>query len=127
MTETDALTLSFPAPGTPLSINKANRMHWAAKKRELDKWREAVAWAWIERRRDWHLVKDKPCVVQVHLPFRTHQRRDPHNYTGTTIKALIDALVKQEVWPDDTPEWVSVADPICVVGDVDVLVVLTPR
>lgn len=122
----EKLILRFPAPNTPLSINKANRMHWAAKKRELDPWREEVAAAWLQARRDWNLVKDIPCHVEVHLPFRTRQRRDPHNYTGTVVKAIVDVLVRQGAWPDDTPEWITVRDPVCEIGDT-VEIVLTPR
>lgn len=124
--ESGSLTLRFEAPSTPLSINKANRMHWAAKKRELDPWREQVAWAWLQERKNWSSVKGEPCIVQVVLPFRTKQRRDPHNYTGTVVKALVDTLVKQGVWPDDTPEWVTVADPICEIGT-EARVILTRR
>lgn len=124
--EKPSLTLRFEAPSTPLSINKANRMHWAAKKRELDPWRELVAWAWLQERKNWSDVLGKPCVVQVVLPFRTKQRRDPHNYTGTVVKALVDTLVKQGVWPDDTPEWVTVSDPVCEIGT-EARVVLTVR
>lgn len=121
-----SLTLSFPAPNTPLSINKANRMHWAAKKRHLDPWREETVYAWLQARKDWSEVKGKPCTVEVHLPFKTRQRRDPHNYTGTTIKVIVDSLVRQEVWPDDTPEWVTVLDPVCEIGS-EVRIVLTTR
>jgi len=122
-----SLTLRFPAPNVPLSINKANRMHWAAKKRHLDPWRDETIVAWHQERKNWDLVKDKPCFVQVHLPFRTNQRRDPHNYTGTTVKVIIDSLVRQGAWPDDTAEFVSVLDPICESGSEEVLVVLTTR
>ncbi len=121
-----SLTLTFPPPNTPLSINKANKMHWAAKKRQVDPWREAIGWAWLQERNNWDLVKGKPCSVQVVLPFRTKQRRDPHNYTGTVVKALIDTLVREGVWEDDTPEWVTVLDPVIQIGG-DAKVILTPR
>lgn len=115
--ESSEVVLRFPAPNNPLSINKANRMHWAQKKRELDPWREETAWAWkstkITERR---VVMGKPCNVQVFLPFRTAQRRDPHNYVGTVVKAIVDALVKAGAWPDDTPEWVTVVEPVCKIG-----------
>lgn len=122
-----SLTLSFEAPNTPLSINKANRMHWAAKKRLLDPWRDSTAMAWWEARNLWGEVKGKPCTVEVHLPFRTAQRRDPHNYSSTTIKAIIDSLVRQNVWPDDTPEWVTVIDSVIEVGTTTCRIVLTTR
>lgn len=119
--------LRFPKPNNPLSINKANRMHWAAKKRELDPWRELAGYTWLGlKARERQAVQNKPCTVQVILPFRTAQRRDPHNYVGTVVKAVVDALVKAGAWPDDTPEWVTVLDPVCKIGG-DVLVVLETR
>jgi len=51
-----------------------------------------------------------PVTVQVDLPFRGTRRRDPHNYTSTTIKAVIDGLVDAGVIPDDTPEWATILD-----------------
>jgi hypothetical protein len=59
-----------------------------------------------------------PCTVQVAIPFRTNQRRDPHNYVGTVVKAIVDGLVRAGVWPDDNPDWVTVLEPICYVGSV---------
>ena len=120
-----ALTLSFEAPNPPLSINEANRMkHWAQKARRLKPWRECVTAAWEDSDK---AIKGMPCTVQVILPFRTNQRRDPHNYTGTVVKALVDALVRAGAWPDDTPEWVNVLDPLCEVGTTEVRIVLTER
>lgn len=121
----DSVTLRFPAPNPPLSINRSNRMHWAAKKRALDPWRESVWASWVNCRRK-EKVKNIPCSVRVYLPFSVKRRRDPHNYTGTNVKAIIDALVTCGVWPDDTPEWVRVQDPVCVVNE-DCRVVLVPR
>lgn len=119
-----ATTLRFEAPSPPLSINQANRMHWAQKKRKLDPWRDAAAASWADSDQ---ATRDMPCSVQVILPFRTNQRRDPHNYTGTVIKAVVDALVRAGAWPDDTPEWVSVMDPICEVGTTEARIILTAR
>lgn len=53
-----------------------------------------------------------PIAVQVTLPFRSGRRRDPHNYTGTVVKAIVDGLKDAGLVPDDTPEWVTVLDPI---------------
>jgi len=43
------------------------------------------------------------------------RRRDPSNYYPP-VKAIIDGLVAVMVWPDDTPEWVEVAEPVLRVG-----------
>jgi len=101
-------------------------MHWAAKKRAIDPWRDSVRQAW-ENVTLKNTVKGRPCEVEIHLPFRTKQRRDPHNYTGTNVKAIIDTLVRCGVWPDDTPEWVRVMDPIILIGTTECQVVLTLR
>ena len=106
------LILSFPAPNVPLSENQSRRMHWAARGRRLNPWKDAVGWAWLQvSRPDQKHWTGRPCHVLVDLPFSKGGRRDPHNYIGTNVKALIDALVVQGVWPDDTPEWVTVLEP----------------
>jgi hypothetical protein len=125
----DCLELRFEAPGRPLSINQANRFHWAQRKRELQPWRDAVAVAWKQARPYWHKVKDRKVSVEVLLPFPDKRRRDPHNYVGTVCKALIDELTtKTETigkhtvvawegcWPDDNPEYVSVVEPRIIIG-----------
>lgn len=102
-------------------------MHWAARRRRLDPWKEQVQWAWKFARPYWWKVQDKTCVVQVELPFPDERRRDPHNYTSTMMKVIIDALVTKKkdgvvlwegAWPDDTPEWVETLEPQLVKGDI---------
>lgn len=114
--------LTFTAPTTPLSINRANGMHHGARRRLLKPWHDA-AWATGRNHRSQaartpvgRLVE--PITVQVVLPFRTANRRDPHNYTGTVVKAVVDGLKDAGLVPDDTAEWVTVLDPeILVVRD----------
>ena len=57
-----------------------------------------------------------PTIVQLEIGFSTTRRRDPHNYCGTVLKAVIDALVNKGLWPDDTPEWIGHREPILVKG-----------
>lgn len=61
-------------------------------------------------------VQGTRCRVHVTIAFPQKRRRDPHNYTGTIVKAAIDQLVAMDVWPDDTPEWVVTTEPVLVVG-----------
>lgn len=123
------LELVFPAPNRPLSINEANRMHWAAKKRRLDPWRDATHVAWIMAKSEHHLVKNRPCTVEIHLPFTDDRRRDPHNYSSTVQKSIIDALVRKTTkigsqtvelwegcWEDDNPQWVKTLEPVLYKG-----------
>lgn len=111
------LVLEFPAPTEPVSINKANTLHWAARVRLLGPWRDLTRQvaqlaltAYLRERRDWW-PKDQPVNIQVALPFRTAVRRDPHNYTGTVIKSVVDGLVLAGVIPDDSAEWATIMDP----------------
>ena len=53
-----------------------------------------------------------PSLVRIHIPFRTKRRRDPHNYCGTVVKAIIDGLVQGGAWPDDTPQYVEHLSPV---------------
>jgi len=95
-------------PLPPLSINKP--LHWAARRRELEPWKQ---WMWVlaKEHKLSQRVRGRPCFVQFALPFNDDRRRDPHNYTGTVVKACVDALVSAGVWPDDTAKYVTVIDP----------------
>ena len=128
-----SLTLEFVAPNRPLSENEKRKMsHWAQWRRRLDPWYEATQWAWLQvKPKDRALFAEKVKVagvnVTVELPFAKKARRDPHNYVGTNVKSIVDALtIKVDkgtgnviwagAWPDDTPEFVTVVEPIMGVG-----------
>jgi len=120
------VVLTFPVPGEPPSVNKSPRSRGAAigwsKKRQ--EWRDTCAAYAAE-----HPVISRglpPSMVQVTIPFSTNRRRDPHNYTGTVVKWIIDGLVKAGAWPDDNEDWVSVVDSRLVVGN-EVSVLITER
>ena len=91
---------------------------WRKNMRLHEEWARGVGWEWKRLPQDvrgrWRAV---PAVVWVTLTFREKRRRDPHNYVGTVVKALVDGLVRVGVWPDDTPEWVTVAEPVLRIGD----------
>lgn len=142
-TDPAAVELRFKAPSRPLSINQANRMHWAAKRRDLEPWRQLCQIAWRQNRAYWWKVKNKPVLVKVYLPFPDERRRDPHNYVGTMVKALVDSLTTKTekvetgkashmvllfdgCWPDDTPAWVETSEPKLVLGE-DCVVRITPK
>jgi hypothetical protein len=110
--------ISFPPPTPPWSTNKT--LHWAKRAILKKDWRGTTC---IMAR---SLRNLPPCNVQVEIPFTTNARRDPHNYTGTVVKSIIDGLVDAGVWPDDTVGYVTVMDPICYKGD-EVRIRLTER
>lgn len=108
-------------------------MHWAAKRRRLEPWGDSTRYAWLTAdRRKRKLVQGKPCTVEIHIPFPDRRRRDPHNYSSTVQKVIIDALVtKTETvgtarpvcvvtwegcWEDDNPEWVKTLEPVLYEG-----------
>lgn len=103
-----AMDLTFTAPTRPMSINEGG--HWAKRRKRLEPWKDA-AWVTAHNARVARLIDTgTPIAVQVVLPFRSRQRRDAHNYTGTVVKAVVDGLVRAQIVPDDTPEWVTVLD-----------------
>jgi hypothetical protein len=136
------LELRFEPPTAPASENAIRGMHWAKARRLLKPWKEAAQWAWVMTPRDIRsAVQGVACEVEVELPFATGAHRDPSNYVGSVVKAIVDGLksewispgprkpkveVWKGIWPDDGPEWVTVREPICVKGT-EVVVRLTPR
>lgn len=126
----DALVIQFRSPVViPRSMNALptsvkGRIAFGKEKRV---WRQA---AMVYARNQWGtgFTKDPlpACTVHVTIPFTTNRRRDPHNYTGTVVKPIVDGLVDARLWPDDNPDWVTVLDPTCAVGGL-VVVTVTPR
>ena len=99
-----------------------DRGHWSTRYKLTRAWREASAAAAHGLGRSPLKRGRGPCEVRVQFPVRDPgRRRDPHN-TAPTVKAIVDGLVDASVWPDDTPEWVRVADPTFYKPDGDMLV-----
>lgn len=111
------MELTFYPPCEVISQNEANRAAFGSKgrsiglRKKLGLWKEA-AWATALAAGVKELGRSEVIVT---LPFRTNHRRDPHNYVGTVVKSIVDGLVAAKVWPDDNPEFVTVAEPVCVV------------
>lgn len=103
----------FHAPDERLTMNK--RYHWAVRARITKLWR-TQAFVSAKNFRLQSGVRAhtlRPCAVRVTFHVPTNHRRDPHN-TAPTVKAIIDGLVDAKFWPDDTPDYVSVLDPVFV-------------
>lgn len=119
------MRISFHPPCPPWSVNE--RRHWAAEGRDRKLWKTLARL----RAEDYLLRRTlpglRPSNVSVTIPFPGPGRRDPHNYTGTVVKAIIDGLVAAGCWPDDTAEYVTVIDPTLTVHGGEVVVEASPR
>lgn len=122
------VTIRMPLPGPPVSVNElpTTVKGRIAFSRAKATWRDTT---YLLARGSRAVRAGLPaCTVQVRLPFPVQRRRDPHNYTSTCVKWIVDGLVKAGAWPDDTPEYVTVLDPkLLVTTDPTVTVILTPR
>ncbi len=113
--------LQFPKPDRAWSTNEDRRLHWRQRHELVQTWNQA---AFVYARQA-KMRELPPSRVTISIPFRSQRRRDPHNYTGTVVKAIVDGLVRASLWPDDTPNWVRVAEPVLTSGDT-VLVTIEP-
>jgi hypothetical protein len=100
--------INFTAPSRAISINEANKMHWANRRLHNIPWRETFRAAY--RAANLQPV-NVPIIVAVSIPFERNSRRDPHNYVGTVVKTLVDVLVNEGYIKDDTHEYVTILEP----------------
>lgn len=112
------IEIRFPIPARAWSTNE--RIHHMQRAELTRQWKGAA------RLLAARYKNQPPGIVQIWIPFNDKRRRDPHNYCGTVLKAIIDGLVMAGVWPDDTPEWVGHREPIIYKG-AEVVVQITPR
>lgn len=112
------LTLEYKVRVAPISTNQGNRMHWAARRRALLPYKHGAFDAVIKAgEREIERLGQGKLEVLVHLPFRVNRRRDPHNYVGTNVKAVVDGLVMAGLLIDDSAEYVTVKEPVLVVQE----------
>ena len=112
----------------PWSTNQDRQFNPYERAARIRSWKDdtAAAWmtvSWKERATyadfigrdetpDWF----PPTIVQLEIGFPRERKRDPHNYCGTVLKAVVDALVNVKLWPDDTPEWIGHRESILTKG-----------
>lgn len=123
-----SFSFNFEPPDKVWTINE--KPHWSIAASMKSSWRSAGAVYGRKARIDAKLPRPSFCDgvrVQVYLPFRTKRQRDAHNYTGTVVKAIIDGLRDAGLFPDDTPEYVTVMDPILDVGGENLVTVEITR
>lgn len=87
-------------------------------------WRDAAFWGF--KKANPQKVPD-PALVWIHIPVPDKRRRDPMNYCGTVVKAVIDGLVHAKAWPDDTPDHVTHFEPLLTTDKKQVYVFIHPR
>lgn len=117
----------FRQPNTPLSVNQARGQHWGKVYQQTKHWKAMGCALGVALRRQPGWESPRPVTVHLHLSFHDARRRDPHNYTGTVVKAVVDGLVASKLIPDDTPEWVTVTDPtVTVTRDDTAILTLYP-
>ena len=107
-----SMILTYTAPTRPLSENESRRLHWAARKRRLDPWAVVTTAAWrAADQADRDTLSGRRIAVHVSLGFARANRADPHNYVGTVVKCIVDALVRAGMCPDDLPAYIEVREP----------------
>ncbi|HEX3088151.1 MAG TPA: hypothetical protein VHQ23_05815, partial [Ilumatobacteraceae bacterium] len=132
-------TITFPRP-TKALLSMNDRTHWRRKSSDVKTWRSAGYFAAYNA--DERLpvtmrvgtciatynARKFPSLVYVTLDVPDKRRRDPANFFPC-VKAIVDGLVDAGWWPDDTPEWVTVVEPVLrvVKGPLMVTVELRPR
>lgn len=111
------LVIEFPPPGPLLNLN--DRMHWAKRARLTAAWREAAHIAALQSRKggpSQRRLPDGRYRVTVTLPTRAKRRTDPSNFLPSCKAAIDGAITDAGLLPDDSSEWVTVAEPIVAVG-----------
>lgn len=123
----DVITFTIRPTEPPWSTNDERNFNRYVRHQRVKAWKGDTQAAWLTVKQaalntypristsgtDTYFV---PSIVQLHIGFKERRRRDPHNYCGTVLKAVVDGLVKAGLWPDDTPDWVGHREPLLVTG-----------
>lgn len=85
-------------------------MHWSVRRKRTEPWK--ITTFWLAKQAGLaQVVAGAPARVTVCLPVKGRRRRDNANFYPT-VKAVVDGLVLAGVWPDDTPDYVEVTEPV---------------
>ena len=112
------MMFSFPPPDKPWSTNKDRTLNQYERAALISTWKgvaQVMYGGWCAKNA--HTRALPPSLVRVHIPFTVNRRRDPHNYCGSVVKAIIDGMVNAGAWPDDTPNYVEHLSPVLYKGD----------
>lgn len=119
--------VEFSPPDKPWSTNQDRSLNPYIRAERISIWKGRASLAWTSYVNKNGLDRGMPpSLIRIHIPFRQHRIRDPHNYCGTVVKAIVDGLVNAGAWEDDTPEFVEHISPILYKGDM-VVIELHPK
>lgn len=100
----------------PWSTNQDRRINPYDRAERIALWKQAAFLAFRQYRVREGITGYLPySTVRLTIPFDTVRVRDPHNYCGTVVKAVIDGLKQAKAWPDDSAEYVQHLEPRLVV------------
>ena len=129
------MTLEFQINPTepPWSTNNDRNLNKYTRAARIKAWKDSTAAGWLaaaRNQKDSYPKVDSawyaPSIVHLRIGFTTKRTRDPHNYCGTVLKAVVDGLVQAGVWPDDDPHWVGHRESELII-DPYTYVILTPK
>ena len=110
------LRLRIIAPAEFLTLNRqGTRGSWRDVSTLKRQWYDATAWAVRSQLRD--VARPlPPCRLEWDFHVRLRRRRDPDNYV-LTRKPILDCMVREGLWVDDAPEFISNSEIQFVVTD----------
>ena len=112
------IVITFTPPTKPISVNQLQGKHWTAASVAKNKWVNEGVKAGLEHTDDFDAFRGHRIEITVAIPFPDKRRRDPHNYTGSVVKALTDGFTRSgALVPDDNQTWVSIQDPVLYKGE----------
>lgn len=84
------------------------RVHYMVRAKRLQPWKDEVARVARAARTSepWSRNKGGPSMLQLYIGMPDRRRRDPSNYMWVQ-KTIVDQLVREGLWRDDTPEYLT--------------------
>jgi Holliday junction resolvase RusA-like endonuclease len=99
MIQSSQKVYTITIPETPVSINALLRMHWAPRKKLIDRWHYMV-WGLCNEAR---ISPTKRCEIKAVIYFAQNRKRDLPNYIASLDKLVLDGLVRCGIIIDDDP------------------------
>jgi Holliday junction resolvase RusA-like endonuclease len=94
-------SLTVTLPGLPPSPNEMRRAHYHARSDEAATWRNAARFYGLDAANKAKWVPPLRVTVEITAICKTHQRRDPDNFTAS-IKPILDGMVDAGCLMDDS-------------------------